>query len=53
MRGYATLCYAVAQRFTVVGEAVTRLSAEIKQRHSSVPWTDIVGQRNILEFETE
>jgi uncharacterized protein len=46
-----TLCYAVAQRFTVIGEVVTRLTAEIKRRHSSVPWTDIVGQRNILVHE--
>ena len=46
-----TLCYAVAQRLTVVGEAVARLSAEIKERHRSVPWPDIVGLRNILVHE--
>jgi uncharacterized protein with HEPN domain len=38
-----TLCYAVAQRLTVVGEAVARLTPEITTRHNSVPWPDIVG----------
>jgi uncharacterized protein with HEPN domain len=46
-----TLCYAVAQRLTTVGEAVARLSPEIKARHSAVPWQDIVGLRNILVHE--
>jgi uncharacterized protein with HEPN domain len=43
-----TLCYAIAQRLTVIGEAVARLSPEITARHNSVPWSDIVGLRNIL-----
>ncbi len=34
-----------------VGEAVARLSAEMKARHSEVPWQDIVGLRNILVHE--
>jgi uncharacterized protein with HEPN domain len=46
-----TLCYAVAQKLTIVGEAVARLSPEITARHSSVPWPDIVGLRNILVHE--
>ena len=45
------LRYAVAQRLTVVGEAVARLSAEIKERHGPTPWQDIVGLRNILVHE--
>lgn len=45
------LCYAVAQRLTVIGEAVARLTAEITARHNSVPWLDIVGLRNILVHE--
>jgi uncharacterized protein with HEPN domain len=43
-----TLCYAAAQRLTVVGEAAARLSTEVRQRHSSVPWVDIVAFRNFL-----
>jgi uncharacterized protein with HEPN domain len=46
-----TLCYAVAQRLTTVGEAVARLSFEVKARDASVPWQDIVGLRNILVHE--
>jgi uncharacterized protein with HEPN domain len=46
-----TLCYAVAQRLTTVGEAVARLSPEMKTLHSAVPWQDIVGLRNILVHE--
>lgn len=43
-----TLCYAVAQKLTIIGEAAARLSAEMTTKHNSVPWTDIVGLRNIL-----
>jgi uncharacterized protein with HEPN domain len=46
-----TLCFAVAQRLMVIGEAVARLSPEIKARHNSVPWPDIVGLRNLLVHE--
>jgi uncharacterized protein with HEPN domain len=33
-----TLCYAVAQRLTVIGEAVARLTPDITDRHKSIPW---------------
>lgn len=46
-----TLCYALAHRLTVVGEAAARLSPELTGRHQSVPWPDIVGLRNILVHE--
>jgi uncharacterized protein with HEPN domain len=46
-----TLCYAVAQKLTIIGEAVARLPPEITTRHNSVPWSDIVGLRNILVHE--
>src|SRR5664280_3603094 len=46
-----TLCYAVAQKLTIIGEAVARLSPELTARHSSVPWPDIMGLRNILVHE--
>jgi uncharacterized protein with HEPN domain len=46
-----TLYYAIAQRLTTVGEAAARLSPEIKLRHPTVPWLDIVGLRNILVHE--
>jgi len=43
-----TLCYAVAQRLTVIGEAAARLTPEVKERNASVPWGDVVALRNIL-----
>ena len=46
-----TLCYAVAQKLTIIGEAVARMSPEIKARYISTPWPDIVGLRNILVHE--
>lgn len=46
-----TLCYAVAQRLTTIGEAAARLTPEAKTRDASVPWQDIVGMRNILVHE--
>ena len=46
-----TLCYAVAQRLTTVGEAVARLSPELRSRYSFVPWQDVVALRNILVHE--
>lgn len=46
-----TLCYAVAQKLTIIGEAVARLSPGITARYNSVPWPDIVGLRNILVHE--
>ena len=46
-----TLCYAVSQKLTIIGEAVARLSPELTARHSAVPWPDIVGLRNILVHE--
>jgi uncharacterized protein with HEPN domain len=49
--GDETLRYAVAHRLTVVGEAAAKLSPELRERHPSVPWADIVGLRNILVHE--
>jgi uncharacterized protein with HEPN domain len=46
-----TVCYAVAQRLTIVGEAAARLSPDLRQRFEAVPWTDIIAFRNILVHE--
>ena len=32
-----TLCFAVGQKLTILGEAVARLSPELKARYDSVP----------------
>lgn len=32
----------------IIGEAVSRLSQELKDQHPEIPWNLIVGMRNIL-----
>ncbi len=39
---------AVVHQLTIIGEAVAHLSAELRERHSGIPWTDIKGFRNII-----
>ena len=38
---------AILHKLTVIGEAAARVSAELKAQHPEVPWSDIVGFRNI------
>lgn len=45
------LRYAVAQQLSVVGEAGARISADLRQRYPSVPWTGIIGFRNVVVHE--
>ena len=39
---------ATLRRLQTLSESAQRLSAELKQRHSSVPWGQIAGMRNRL-----
>jgi uncharacterized protein with HEPN domain len=39
---------AVVHKLSVIGEAATRLSGELKDRNPQVPWAQIAGFRNIL-----
>jgi uncharacterized protein with HEPN domain len=39
---------AVVHQLTIIGEAVSQLSAELRARHPGLPWTDIKGFRNII-----
>ena len=41
----------MAQILTIIGEAATRLDSQLTRFHSTVPWPDIVGLRNILVRE--
>src|SRR5258708_1798093 len=45
------ICYAVAQRLTVVGEAAARLDSGFRDSHPEVPWPDIIAFRNVLVHE--
>lgn len=38
---------AILHKLTIIGEAAARISAELKARHPEIPWSDIVGLRNI------
>jgi len=32
----------------IIGEATKRLSTEFRQQHSSIPWKQIAGMRDII-----
>lgn len=38
----------ILRHLQIIGEACRALSPEFKARHSDVPWSDIIGMRNIL-----
>jgi len=38
---------AVLHKLTVIGEAAARLPGDLRLRHPEVPWSDVVGFRNI------
>lgn len=42
---------AVLHHLTVIGEAISRLTPELKRRHPEVPWPQIVAVRHIHEIE--
>lgn len=42
---------AVLYDIIVIGEAANRLSAEFRQQHSTIPWKNIIGMRNILAHQ--
>jgi uncharacterized protein with HEPN domain len=41
-----TLRYAMLHALTVIGEASSKVSAELKERHGEVPWQRISGVRH-------
>lgn len=42
---------AVIREFEIIGEAVGKLSAELKQAYPDIPWQDIKDFRNLLAHE--
>jgi uncharacterized protein with HEPN domain len=42
---------AVERWIEVIGEAARRLSEEFKSAHHEVPWSKIIGQRNVLAHQ--
>jgi uncharacterized protein with HEPN domain len=39
---------AAIRNFEIVGEAVKRVSAELKAAHPEIPWADLAGFRDVL-----
>ena len=39
---------ATIRQFEIIGEAVKRLSPELKARKPDIPWQDIAGMRDVL-----
>ena len=42
---------AVTMDFIIIGEAAKHLPAEIRKSYSQIPWTKIVGMKNILTHD--
>jgi uncharacterized protein with HEPN domain len=42
---------AILYQITVMGEATKRLSREFRERHSTIPWNDIAGMRDIIAHQ--
>lgn len=42
---------AVLQKFSVIGEAARALASDVKERHPGVPWSFVVGFRNVVVHE--
>jgi uncharacterized protein with HEPN domain len=42
---------AVIRRFIVIGEAARRISPEVRDRYSQLPWTEMVSMRNLVVHE--
>lgn len=42
---------AVERELTVLGEAARRVSASFKAQHPEIPWSDLVGLRNVLTHD--
>ena len=46
--GSKLIRWAEVQRLSVIGEGAAKISDELKSRHSSVEWSQIIGARDIL-----
>ncbi len=42
---------AVERQLEIIGEAARRLSAGFRDKHPQIPWTEIIGLRNVISHE--
>lgn len=43
--------YAIERALEIVGEAARRVSQDTRSRHPEIPWSGIIGFRNVLAHE--
>jgi uncharacterized protein with HEPN domain len=46
--GDAMLSSAIERQLEIIGEAARRISSELQEKHTEIPWRSIIGLRNIL-----
>ncbi len=44
---------AVERRLEILGEAARRMSEAFRQEHPEIPWSSIIGQRNVIAHQYE
>ncbi|MEQ9235917.1 HepT-like ribonuclease domain-containing protein [Coleofasciculus sp. E2-BRE-01] len=44
---------AVERQLEILGEAARRMSDDFRQAHPEIPWSDIIGQRNVIAHQYE
>ncbi|WP_099240588.1 HepT-like ribonuclease domain-containing protein [Synechococcus sp. BDU 130192] len=44
---------AVERQFEILGEAARRVSFEFQKNHPEIPWSALIGQRNIISHQYE
>ena len=49
--GDDNLRWSVERRIEIIGEAANRTSQAFRQAHPEIPWSKIIGQRNVLAHE--
>ncbi|NET62668.1 MAG: DUF86 domain-containing protein [Symploca sp. SIO2E6] len=42
---------AILRRITIIGEATKRLSKDFRQEHSTIPWKEIAGMRDVITHD--
>lgn len=40
--------YAILHNFTIIGEAIKQIPADIRQKNPEVPWREIAGARDVI-----
>ncbi|WP_330205021.1 HepT-like ribonuclease domain-containing protein [Cyanobacterium sp. DS4] len=44
---------AIERQLEILGEAARRISDDFQQENKQIPWSDIIGQRNIIAHQYE